>query len=66
MPVQAVGAVHETPNRVGLVAPTGLGVDVIVQFAPSQLSASGVIAGLTGSPTAIHAVDEVQETAKRT
>ena len=38
--MQALSAVHDTPDRLLLVAPDGLGVGWIDQLVPSQLSAN--------------------------
>jgi hypothetical protein len=61
--VHAEAEVHETADRLLLVAPLGVGVVWVVQVLPSQNSASVAPAPLF--PTAVQAVADVHETAFR-
>jgi hypothetical protein len=64
--VQALAAVQDTPSRKLRVAPAGLDVVWIVQFVPSQCSASvATPPPARASPTAVHDVAAVQDTAVR-
>jgi len=65
--VHFVADVHDTPRRLLLGGPLGLGVVWIVQLVPSQRSANVPPLPMLGpdSPTAVHAVADVHETAFR-
>jgi hypothetical protein len=60
--VHAVAEVHDTPDKLMLAAPLGVGVVWIVHVLPSQRSAS--VPPLP-DPRAVHAVADVHETAFR-
>ena len=65
--VHAVAEVHDTPRRLLLGGPLGLGVVWIVQLVPSYRSANVPRLPMPGpvSPTAVHALADMQETAFR-
>ena len=60
--MHAVTFVHDTPERVLLVAPLGLGVDWIAQVLPFQRATS---APVLLAPTAVHALAAVHDTDDR-
>src|SRR5262245_25303706 len=65
--MHCVGAAHDTLARSVNTAPCGFGVDSIVQFEPSQCSASVRLTfDLLYRPTAAHVPSSAQETAFRT
>ncbi len=66
--MQALGVVHDTPDRTLLSAPAGTGTGSGVQAPPVQSSASAVCAPelpLDEDPTAMHVVSDGHETLLR-
>src|SRR5215510_14058599 len=65
--VHALAEVQDTAKNSATADPAGLGVAWTRQLVPSHRSASAVVVPVASvwAPTAVHAVGEVQETAKK-